>query len=97
MTSPRRRRRTQDGQALIEFGMVIFAVIALTLLAIGVSILSAARAEVDGAVQMSALGAASVPAHVQIPMPASQCVAACCMVSHCGAGCLPATITLIRS
>ena len=62
MTSPRRPRRTQDGQALIEFGMVIFAVIALTLLAIGVSILSAARAEVDGAVQMAALGAASVPA-----------------------------------
>ena len=29
-------------------------------------------------------------------VPASQCVAASCIDSHCGAGCLPATMTLMR-
>ena len=32
-----------------------------------------------------------------MPMPASQCLTAASMVSHCGAGCLPATMTLTRS
>ena len=44
------------------------------------------------------LGAAgSVPAHSQMPIPASQWVIGLRMASHCGEGCLPATITLMRS
>ena len=36
----------------------------------------------------------SLLAHSQIPMPAVQCLIASSIVSHCGAGCLPATTTL---
>src|SRR5262245_41033766 len=36
----------------------------------------------------------SLEAHSQIPMPAVQCLTAWSIVSHCGAGCLPATTTL---
>ena len=35
----------------------------------------------------------SLLAHSQIPMPAVQCLIAWSIVSHCGAGCLPATTT----
>src|SRR5215831_13121428 len=37
----------------------------------------------------------SLLAHSQIPSPASQCLTASFMVSHCGAGCLPATMTFV--
>ena len=36
----------------------------------------------------------SLLAHSQMPMPAVQCLIASSIVSHCGAGCLPATMTL---
>ena len=36
----------------------------------------------------------SLLAHSQMPSPASQCLSASSIVSHCGAGCLPATTTL---
>ena len=35
----------------------------------------------------------SLLAHSQMPMPAVQCLMAASMSSHCGAGCLPATMT----
>ena len=38
----------------------------------------------------------SLLAHSQIPMPAVQCLIAWSMVSHCGAGCLPATTTFTQ-
>ena len=38
----------------------------------------------------------SLLAQSQMPMPRSQCRIAASMSSHCGAGCLPATITLTR-
>ena len=37
-----------------------------------------------------------VPAHSQMPTPARQWASASSAVSHCGAGCLPATMTLMR-
>ena len=37
---------------------------------------------------------ASLLANSQMPMPAVQCLIAWSMVSHCGAGCLPATTRL---
>ena len=45
---------------------------------------------------MTTSGAASwsLLAHGQMPMPAVQCLTAASIVSHCGAGCLPATTTL---
>ena len=36
----------------------------------------------------------SLLAQSQMPIPAVQCLIAWSMVSHCGCGCLPATITL---
>ena len=36
----------------------------------------------------------SLLAHCQMPIPSAQCFTAASMVSHCGAGCLPATTTL---
>ena len=36
----------------------------------------------------------SLLAQSQMPMPAVQCLIAWSIVSHCGAGCLPATTTL---
>src|SRR5438445_751570 len=36
----------------------------------------------------------SLEAHSQMPRPSVQCLMAWSMVSHCGAGCLPATTTL---
>ena len=43
------------------------------------------------------LPSGSFDAQSQIPIPASQCFTACSIVNHCGAGCFPATITLMRS
>ena len=36
----------------------------------------------------------SLLAHGQMPMPSVQCLTAASIVSHCGAGCLPAITTL---
>ena len=36
----------------------------------------------------------SLLAQDQMPMPSVQCFTAASIVSHCGAGCLPATTTL---
>src|SRR5215831_12253215 len=38
----------------------------------------------------------SLLAHAQMPIPAAQCLIASSMESHCGCGCFPATITLMR-
>lgn len=56
------RGRQQRGQALIEFGIILFAFIFLSLCGIGIAMLNVAVTAVDGAVQMAVLGAGSVPA-----------------------------------
>src|SRR4029450_4415570 len=38
----------------------------------------------------------SLDAHAQMPMPAAQWLIAASSDNHCGAGCLPATMTLTR-
>ena len=48
------------------------------------------------AMTTSGLPSWSLLAHSQMPMPAEQCLMAASMSSHCGSGCLPATMTLTR-
>lgn len=46
-------------------------------------------------ITMSGSSPWSLLAHAQMPMPTVQCLIAASMSSHCGAGCLPAMMTLL--